>query len=354
MVCSRKGEFLIENSLSKPPLVSILVTTYNHEKYIEQCLDSLLNQECDFSYEICIGEDESQDSTREICQAYARKYPHKIRLFLRSRDDVIFVNDSPTGRYNFLETIKQCQGDYIAFCEGDDYWTDVLKLQKQIHALKNNPNCTLCYTNGVEVSEKHSRPRAFYSDRYAEKLCSAPMTSGWLAQGNIVQTPTILAVNIFNQDAIPMHLFLGTPVGDWPFLQLLLERGDGVFINERMAAYRKHEGGVWSSKKNIYRLQKSIKTAVVMIGSGCFSPQTCLVLRKTVSRWTRHVWNESISLQEFDLVVHVLKLIGQESPDLMLQVQKGIWDLDLRHRKPIWVWQKTMRFMRKFLKSTHL
>ncbi len=121
------------------PLVSVCVTTYNHESYIRSCLDGILAQETDFLYEICVGEDESSDGTRAICLEYAESHPLKIRLFLRSRQDVLYIAGRPTGRYNFLETIKACRGTYIAFCEGDDYWTHPRKLQKQVKFLEAHP-----------------------------------------------------------------------------------------------------------------------------------------------------------------------------------------------------------------------
>src|SRR5689334_382568 len=88
------------------PLVSAIVLTYQHAPYISQCLESILMQQTNFPFEIIVGEDESSDGTREICEKFAENYPDKIRLFLRSRKDVIYYNGSPTGRYNFLENLK--------------------------------------------------------------------------------------------------------------------------------------------------------------------------------------------------------------------------------------------------------
>ena len=106
----------------KKPFVSISVTTFNQKNYIKDCLDGILNQRTTFQFEIILGEDQSNDGTREVCQDYAKRYPEKIKLFLRSRKDVIYINGNATGRYNFLENLKACRGKYIALCEGDDYW----------------------------------------------------------------------------------------------------------------------------------------------------------------------------------------------------------------------------------------
>ena len=85
---------------------SVLITTYNHEKYIRQALDSVLMQKTDFDFEILIGEDDSKDLTREICKEYAEKYASKVRLFLNDRANVIYLNGKPTGRWNFINLLN--------------------------------------------------------------------------------------------------------------------------------------------------------------------------------------------------------------------------------------------------------
>tara|TARA_B110000503_G_scaffold130717_1_gene204421 strand:+ start:2074 stop:3084 length:1011 start_codon:yes stop_codon:yes gene_type:complete len=129
------------------PLVSICCVTYNQCAYISQTLDGILMQKTNFSYEICLGEDGSMDGTKEICQKYAEKNSDRIRLFERSRKDVIFINNKPTGKFNFYETLKESKGKYIAVCEGDDYWTDPYKLQKQIDFLEGNNEYDMVHTN---------------------------------------------------------------------------------------------------------------------------------------------------------------------------------------------------------------
>jgi len=111
--------------------------TYNHERYISEAIDGILMQECDFEYELVIGEDYSTDNTRKICEQYAAKYPNKIKL-LQS------VNNWGMNS-NFIRTVKECNSKYIALCEGDDYWTDPLKLQKQVDFLEKNKEYSLCF-----------------------------------------------------------------------------------------------------------------------------------------------------------------------------------------------------------------
>jgi glycosyltransferase involved in cell wall biosynthesis len=135
------------------PLVSVVVITYNHKNYIKECLDSVLMQKTDFPYEIILGEDDSTDGTREICIDYAEKYPDKIRLFLRDEKDKIYINGKKTGRFNVLECYKDSRGEYIAICEGDDYWTYSAKLQEQVGFLELNQDFGLI-GHGFEMGKK--------------------------------------------------------------------------------------------------------------------------------------------------------------------------------------------------------
>ena len=129
------------------PLVSVSVATYQHFKFIKQCLDGIIAQKTTFPFEIIIGEDESIDGTRGICTEYAERYPDKIRLFLRSRKTSQYFDKEGTFicRFNGVWNRMSAQGKYIALCEGDDYWTDPFKLLKQVDFLEKHPECALCF-----------------------------------------------------------------------------------------------------------------------------------------------------------------------------------------------------------------
>jgi len=117
------------------PVVSVYMITYNHESYIAQAIEGIMMQQTDFPIELVIGEDCSTDRTREICLEYQDKYPEIIRLLLPEKNIGIYKNSKST----FIE----CKGKYIAICEGDDYWTDPLKLQKQVYFLETRPDFAL-------------------------------------------------------------------------------------------------------------------------------------------------------------------------------------------------------------------
>jgi glycosyltransferase involved in cell wall biosynthesis len=120
-------------------LVSICTITYNQENYIAQTIEGVLSQKTNFKYVLVIGEDCSSDKTREICISYKTKYPDKINLILN--------NKNLGGQNNIFNVLNNCRGKYIAICEGDDYWIDPYKLQKQVDFLENNEDYGLVWTD---------------------------------------------------------------------------------------------------------------------------------------------------------------------------------------------------------------
>ena len=143
--------------------LSVFVVTYNQEKYIRQCLDSILMQKVDFDYEVVIGEDHGTDGTRAICEEYAAKYP-QVRLL------PLIENLGITK--NWQRVLSECKGDYIAMCEGDDYWIDSNKLQIQMSFLEHNKEYPLCFHKVIVKTDSLSDKRIFehleeraYTDR---------------------------------------------------------------------------------------------------------------------------------------------------------------------------------------------
>lgn len=121
------------------PLVSVRTSTYNHEKYIRQCIEGILMQKTTFQFEYIIGEDCSTDGTMAIVKEYAQKYPDLIR---------VVTDDVNVGmKNNGLRCIERCRGKYMAACEGDDWWTDPYKLQKQVDFLESHPDYLMCTTS---------------------------------------------------------------------------------------------------------------------------------------------------------------------------------------------------------------
>ena len=131
------------------PLVTVRTSTYQHVDYIEDCIKGVLVQKTTFPFEFIIGEDGSTDGTRTICEEYARNYPDKIRLFNRDRKLTQLYDKKGNfiKRLNGHFTIRSSRGKYMAICEGDDYWTDPYKLQKQVDFLEKNQDYGLVFGN---------------------------------------------------------------------------------------------------------------------------------------------------------------------------------------------------------------
>lgn len=231
------------NDLSSP-LISVCVQTYNHANYIEKCLDSILDQEIPFSYEVLIGEDQSSDGTREICQKYAEAYPDKIRLFLHNRENNIAINGRPTGRFNWLYNLYSARGKYIALCEGDDYWIDSLKLQKQVDVLQKEKEVIACFTNARIEQDQEIRT---YNETYRKpKLGDDYFSFNQIALkgGGLFPTASFLFRNEIK--GFP-DFMVQRQSGDRALSLLLASAGKFKYLDEVTCVYRVHAGGLFSA-----------------------------------------------------------------------------------------------------------
>lgn len=232
------------------PLVSVCVQTYQHAPFIRQCLDGILMQQTTFQFEILLGEDASTDGTREICIEYANQYPDKIRLFLHHRENNIRINDIPTGRFNFTYNLFSAKGKYIALCDGDDYWTDPLKLQKQVAVLESNSQYVLTFTKVKSLHPNGKTRTAKILDGLA--LESFDFTIHDYASGLInFYTCSVMLRNILNQN-IPTYL-LQTAVADMPLFLHSLQFGKIKYLPIITAVYRVHAAGIWSGRDSSLR-----------------------------------------------------------------------------------------------------
>lgn len=229
-------------------LVSVCIQTYQQAAFIRQAIDSVLAQETDFPFEILIGEDDSTDGTREICQEYAQRFPDRIRLFLRQESEKIYINGVKTGRYNFLSNLQAAHGKYIALLDGDDYWPDTRKLQKQVEALEKKPTFSICFSR-VEI-EQDGMLRPYKAVRGKKNIFRATD----LGLNCFIQTCAILFRNPgFAQ--VPNH-FNETPVLDYALYLYLASRGKILYLKETMAVYRFHVQGYWTLTQKEEQVRK--------------------------------------------------------------------------------------------------
>lgn len=226
--------------------VSILMITYNQESFISQAIDSVLMQKVNFDYEIVLGEDCSTDKTRNIVIDFQRRYPDKVRLLLREYN-LGMMN-------NFIHTFQALKGQYIAMLEGDDYWTDPYKLQKQVDLLESHPECAICFHDVEFVCE--DQDTAGHVFKPSPKTIS---TIEDIIKGNFIFTASCMFRNGLFESFPEWYYSLG--IGDWPLHVLNAQYGKIGYIDEIMAAHRVHRGGYWSRQSRLETLDRLIETA---------------------------------------------------------------------------------------------
>lgn len=208
--------------------VSIFILTYNQELFIAQTLDSVLMQKTSFNYQLVIGEDLSEDNTRAICEQYAIKYGERIKLLDSDKKHGLIQN--------FIRTLKECDGKYIAVCDGDDYWTDPNKLQKQVDFLDNNPDYSIVYT-GI----KNLYPTGEFRLKNWPDIKGAKIFED-IIFGNFIPSVTAFYRNKQHVEDFPVWIE-HFPYGDWPIYLWVTQNGEKIgYLNEVTAVYRKEIG----------------------------------------------------------------------------------------------------------------
>lgn len=235
------------------PLVSVSVPTYQHNKYIKECLDSIVNQKTTFLFEIIIGEDGSTDGTREICIEFAEKYPDKIRLFLRDRNFSQYFEDGKfVTRFNGLWNRMSARGKYIAMCEGDDYWIDSLKLQKQINFLETNPDYGLVF-HASEYLHMDSGKRTIYKHKSSVIPSTFSINEIMLNDGSFITTNSMVFHSKYVKN-LPSW-YWHAPAGDYALSLLLASQAKVAYVNEIMSVYRFGVEGSWTKQKRGLKYQ---------------------------------------------------------------------------------------------------
>lgn len=224
------GETVPPEVSSVKPKVSVMMLAYNHEAYIEQAVVSAATQVTDFPFEVVIGEDCSTDGTRDILLRLRDEYPDRIRLLFR---------EANLGMHrNFMETLAEVRGEYVAALEGDDYWTDEHKLSKQCAVLDANPECAISFHDVSVLKAGVLTPQDY----------TGPRTTGLkeLLEQNYVFTASVMYRHSMLKP-FPEWMFTQTYL-DWLMWLLLGEAGTLIHLPERMAVYRVHGAGAFSGR----------------------------------------------------------------------------------------------------------
>jgi glycosyltransferase involved in cell wall biosynthesis len=234
--------------------LSVLLTTYNHERFIEQAIDSVLMQETNFDFEIVIMEDCSTDSTRDLVIDYHRQHRDLIRLILSEENK----NDNT----NFATAWQTSPSQYIATLDGDDYWTSPRKLQKQVDFLDQHPECAICFHDAAIIHEDCREERNQAQDSNSTSWTYTPghmkeisALEDLLTHNFIAGCSPMLRRELLKQ--LP-GWYANAAWGDWPLYILSAQHGKIGHINEILGVYRLHSGGYWSGLSTIHKLEAII------------------------------------------------------------------------------------------------
>lgn len=219
-------------------LVSVWCITYNHEPYIADAIEGVLAQKTDFNYEMVIHDDASTDRTAEIIRTYEQKYPQQIHGIYQKEN--MFQKNNGIQQWIWSVMTERCKGKYIAFCEGDDYWTDVHKLRIQTEYLETHPDCAIVVHDAIKMDEeRHDEKPVNLYDRDQ----TVPAEDIILQRPSAIPTASIVC----RRELVYMEeFFKNVGVGDYPFLLYGLTKGRVWYINRIMSVYRYCHAGSWT------------------------------------------------------------------------------------------------------------
>lgn len=217
-------------------ILNVCMITYNHENYICEAIESVIMQQTSFKIELIIGEDCSTDTTRIKCEEYAIKYPQLVRLIPAEKNLGMM--------HNFIRTLDACNGKYIAICEGDDYWTDPLKLQKQVDFMEANPEYSFVFHNAlIKYEGKRIKDDMFCKDEVPDT------TDVTYHIGKFrVPTASIVLRREFIMELPEWFKYIYN--GDYALILFAALTGKAKYLNEIMSVYRKTPGGLNARGKN--------------------------------------------------------------------------------------------------------
>ena len=247
--------------MSEKIMVSVMCTAFNHVEYIREALDSMLNQQTDFAYEILVNDDCSTDGTAEVVHEYAEKYPDRIRAFFPEKN--LYSQNIDVYYHSFFPNAR---GKYVAFCEGDDYWTDPTKLQRQVDFLEAHEdysacvhNTTLHYCDAAQPDTalvKHEEDCDIGFELILPGMDNAWHTSSLLARTEVLASPPDY-----------YHIASEHGFGDFPYGLMVRNAAKVRFLNREMSVYRLNSNqAAWSSgfdyvaKKRIFVLEGMVLT----------------------------------------------------------------------------------------------
>jgi glycosyltransferase involved in cell wall biosynthesis len=222
--------------MTTEPLVEVVIVTYNHKDYIAQALDSVLMQQTSFNYKIVVGDDCSTDGTINILKEYEKKFPDKIKVIYQEKNLGPYHPDR-----NIVVMLNNAEAKYVALLDGDDYWTDPLKLQKQVDFLEINPGFTMCFHNTL-IKREYT-----VTDNKTEALFNHKMTKTVFEMVDVAHTwiGHTSSLVFVRKSILPLpEWFKRCFSGDLTIISLLAGNGSLKYLDFTGSVYRLNDGGV--------------------------------------------------------------------------------------------------------------
>lgn len=254
-------------------LLSVCMITYNHEQYIKEAIEGVLSQIVDFEIELIVADDCSPDHTKKVVEELIQNHPNGNWIKYTRH------SENKGMRLNFSWALQQCKGKYIAVCEGDDYWTDPLKLQKQVGFLEQTPGYSACFHQTIIVHQDLNYNKV---DLFSKGLMKNRFTFDDVIERWFISTCSLLFVNFLKDN--PNHLYLSSPLffSDRPLEAFLAKMGDFYFIDDVMSCYRDHSQGI--TKIGNQSLM-SYEGAMACVELTKIFPESEIILSEQVIRW---------------------------------------------------------------------
>lgn len=275
------------------PFVSICCLTYNHESYIRQCLDGFVMQKTKFPIEILIHDDASTDGTQDIIREYEAKYPNIIKPIYQKENQY-----SKGVKVSLVYNYSRAKGKYIALCEGDDYWTDPYKLQKQVDFLESHPDYVVCSHRFDQYYEDGHRLEKEKDDTFqgADYDLRNLIGGKWLTQTlTVMYRRSALDLKRYERYGMSMDIIL--------FYELL-KHGKGYCFPEAMGVYRYHNGGVWSEVSQNQRRLVEFKARLAIYNVEQSDMAAMFLLYQFAKAMSRR-W----MLEQWRMMVKVLRIL---------------------------------------------
>jgi len=222
--------------------LSICCLSYNHEAFISKAIDGFLMQSIDVDYEIIIADDASTDNSQHIIKNYQKKYPELIKIILNKRNI--------GAAENFRRVLAAASGDYIAYCDGDDFWNSRNKIKIQIEALDANPVCSFSF-HDVDVVDINGA----FINKHSQGRITQNSVNGIMNNRKIIGAPLLIAHSnslLFRRKYLDLNYlnYLGDCTGlDFPLLLSLCSCGHGYYFKDAMSSYRSHDKSISHSRR---------------------------------------------------------------------------------------------------------